>query len=766
MLKYIKYFIIFVIFIVPIYNVAGAGYTCDKKYSSCSKNYYMATSNTNKECNPVSAAGNACLPCPDGYTCAGDTECPIPIPGISFNLNGGNGTAPESITDVSSDNNISLPDGNTTNFYRAGYVLIGWSTNTSATTGSFNYTVPSDYDPSQGIILYAVWQACQSGQYKTSQQKASESCLTPNTGYYASDCQSTNIACISQTICSGSVYCENGLRKNCPTNTTNWTLSTGEGWSNITQCTQTKVATSISNFCESGYIYQNATAEGTWGPTQMDKIKAKPGAFIDRKLNTCTQCSGAVYSNGGTATSCSSCPAQTDGWTRGTGTGWTSYSNCYQTKDATTVSKYCDSGQLKQTASSATAWGEITVSIDFRATRGAYVTETNGTATCEQCEEGYWCAGGPDKPVECPTGTGSPAGSDSPDDCTGECNSITDQEVCLSIPGCDFDAVNKCKLCPSGSYCPGEGIGQQECPAPWVHSAEGSINDTDCYQVCEAKTITGGSLKPDIKNVYYENDCQYNNFKDKNFVTCNNPDDICFGYHFNENDPTEANNACIPNKQSCKPDDTNASSGIKFWLNDESKYGQCYITSCASNYHGNPDGTSTQCETTLYPACDPNQIACSEHLGNCPKSTEFGFGITGLAKWNDKDQVYNYAKCECNTSGEAAGDCGTRNSSCQYLSGTGENTMWGNCTYGNISCQAGCCLETSDSIECSPAPLGYYGSETAGKTVCQLCPAGSTTTTTSAQNINACTITGGSSGTQFCDNNGCFYLPSGINIPY
>ena len=100
-----------------------------------------------------------------------------------------------------------------------------------------------------------------------------------------------------------------------------------------------------------------------------------------------SQCTGATYCSGGVQ---NNCPSQTSGWTRNSGTGWTSYTQCNQTRAATSVSSYCSSGTVKQNATSATTWGTTTVSSTLYAKTGSYVSGT----TCNQCPAGYRCPGG------------------------------------------------------------------------------------------------------------------------------------------------------------------------------------------------------------------------------------------------------------------------------------------------------------------------------------------------------------------------------------
>ena len=121
----------------------SAGYICPdyKKYNWCNEGFYMVASSDSTACAPTPAVGNACRACPTGQNCIGGTICPTVT--ITYNLNGGYGTTPAS-TSCPAGEPCDLNDGETNSFYRAGYVLVGWSTNKTASTGDFtlaaNYT--------------------------------------------------------------------------------------------------------------------------------------------------------------------------------------------------------------------------------------------------------------------------------------------------------------------------------------------------------------------------------------------------------------------------------------------------------------------------------------------------------------------------------------------------------------------------------------------------------------------------------------------------
>ena len=213
--------------------------------------------------------------------------------------------------------------------------------------------------------------------------------VTATGGYIISG---NNTAAATCTQCSGAVWSAGGTATSCsacPAQTSGWTRNSGTGWTAVTQCNQTKTGTAISSYCASGVLKQNATSTTAWGATTIaTALSAKAGSIVNGQ--TCEQCSGAVWSAGGTATSCSACPAQTSGWTRNSGTGWTAVTQCNQTKTGTAISSYCASGVLKQNATSTTAWGATTIATALSAKAGSIV---NGQ-TCEQCSGAVWSAGG------------------------------------------------------------------------------------------------------------------------------------------------------------------------------------------------------------------------------------------------------------------------------------------------------------------------------------------------------------------------------------
>ena len=304
--------------------------------------------------------------------------------------------------------------------------------------------------------------------------------VTANGGYIISG---NNTAAATCSQCSGAVWSAGGTATSCsacPAQTSGWTRNSGTGWTAVTQCNQTK---SVGGNCSAGVLKQNATSATAWGTTTISTpLKAKPGSIVNGQK--CDQCSGAVWSAGGTATSCSACPAQTSGWTRNSGTGWTAVTQCNQTKS---VGGNCSAGVLKQNATSTTAWGSSTISTPLQAKPGYIVSGQ----TCTGCVAGTYSAGG--------TATSCSA-------CTGRTKySAANASACSTVStgyyttGCN-SSNNNCtgqSQCTNGTWC-ASGV-QNQCSSlsgvsvtgGTYTSAAGSSANTACKYTAPNKTITG-----------------------------------------------------------------------------------------------------------------------------------------------------------------------------------------------------------------------------------------------------------------------------------
>ena len=321
---------------------------------------------------------------------------------ITYNLNGGSGTAPAS--SICMTNPCTLNSGNTNSFYRAGYQLVGWSTDPDAEDGSFSITV------SGNTTVYAVWKECPAGTYKDSSWHAidaCQSCPTPSEGF--------------------EYYSESS------------------GATTATACIQTNSITNFDADCSTGIILVHADDNTRWEENgEILFFSANAGRYINVGNNltqinplqfefdggfdfskACEPCSGATYSAGGVVTSCTACPTATSGWTQGTGTGWSGYGQCFEYRNATSISSYCASGQLRRYASSGTTWASTaTEHTTFRADPGAYVSGSGINMTCTQCSGAVYSAGGDvTSCTACPTTTvsgwnqGTGTGWESENDC-------------------------------------------------------------------------------------------------------------------------------------------------------------------------------------------------------------------------------------------------------------------------------------------------------------------------------------------------------------
>ena len=256
----------------------------------------------------------------------------------------------------------------------------------------------------------------------------------PKGKYFASTRNVTygTIASAGCTSCANWTYASSTGSTSCtacPTATDGWTKASGTGWTLYSSCKQTKNATDISSYCTAGVLSQTASSASSWGTASVSTaFEAAPGSIVSGSgaSSTCTQCSGAVFSPGGSATSCTACPAQTSGWTRATGTGWSSYGDCYQTQTPAN----CASGTIKQIGSSTTTWGTSELVTALSANANSYV---NGLAcyTCASKNSTYPnSAGGAIDHTSCYSGTQKRAWSGSQTACskanaTVTCNSCS-----------------------------------------------------------------------------------------------------------------------------------------------------------------------------------------------------------------------------------------------------------------------------------------------------------------------------------------------------
>ncbi len=292
---------------------------------------------------------------------------------------------------------------------------------------------------------------CDAGEYVST---AGGGCVSVGSGYYT-----TSSVTVDQDKTSSRIACSSlsGV------SVTGGTYSSVSPYNAATTCRYTAPAPSVPTYCATKTSNTVSYTGSAWNASTYS-VTAKAGSIVSNNGTasaTCTQCEAGKYSSGGAATSCStcanwtyssagaasctSCPAETSGWTRGTGTGWTSYSSCYQTKAATSVSSYCSAGQLKQVAASASTWGTATISTAFQAKAGAYV---NGQ-TCVQCSAGTYQGTNGSTATSCSVCSGNTYAASSG---ASSCSSCPASYTISGTTAADHDAKSDCKIsCAAGT---------------------------------------------------------------------------------------------------------------------------------------------------------------------------------------------------------------------------------------------------------------------------------------------------------------------------
>lgn len=348
---------------------------------------------------------------------------------------------------------------------------------------------------------YKKYTSCASGYYMTSSSSSTVCNTTAKAGNACRPCSvmGSNYTCSGGTACPklNRVTCSAGyyLKANatscsacggnnyyCPGGTYNVsssaqgrnTVSSGYYSTGGTSTTRTGQSACGGNnyYCSAGVRYTVSSGYYSTGGTSTTRTGQ-------------SQCTGATYCASGVR---NSCPAQTSGWTRNGGTGWTSYTQCNQTRAATSVSSYCSAGQLKQTATSATAWGASTISTAFQAKAGAYV---NGQ-TCSQCAAGDYCTGGTAAPKDCPSGyPNSDAGATAITSCYSNSKSRAwtgSQTPCAKPTGCYSVTCNACSepACSYVAYANSAGTGDGT-----IKSGCSSNNEA-CQQTVNTVTANAG----------------------------------------------------------------------------------------------------------------------------------------------------------------------------------------------------------------------------------------------------------------------------------
>lgn len=388
--------------------------------------------------------------------------------------------------------------------------------------------------------------------------------------------------------------------------------------------------------------------------------------------NNCTgqsQCTGATYCSGGVQ---NSCPAQTAGWTRNSGTGWTTYTQCNQTRAATAVSPYCSAGQLKQNATSATAWGASTISTALSAKAGAYV---NGQ-TCSQCAAGDYCTGGTAAPKDCPSGyPNSAAGAGAITSCysnsksrawTGSqvngavpanCSAVTEWGTC-SKPACSYVAYANSAGTGDGTIKSGCSSNSANCTKPVV-AVSADAGYYDAGTTCSA--CPSGYPNSDDDNEGGITKC-YSNTKSRAWtgsqtacakptgcysVTCNACSEPACSYVAYANSAGTGDgtikSGCSSNNEACQQTVNTVTANAGRYVSGKT------CPACAvGTFQGSNDSTATSCSV-----CSGNTYAASTGMSSCGACPS-GYTISGTAASNHDAKSDCVISCAAGTRVTAA----------------------------------------------------------------------------------------------------------------
>ena len=348
-------------------------------------------------------ASNLCVACTDAtFSPGGDVHsCSACPPGYDANTETGKTSAAE--CQISCDAGTYVATANATcttvgsGYYKAAHMVNYGSTSTRD-------QCPANYrDGAAASSESGCQTSCDAGTYV---KTANAACTAVGSGYY----KAAHMVNYGST--STRDQCPSGYQNSdAGADVINDCYMNVSGGKYVERENATTAATCVAGTYKAAHtVYYGSTSScsACTGRTKYSGAGASACKTVDSGYystgcnasgNNCTgqsQCTGATYCTGGVQ---NSCPAQTSGWTRNGGTGWTSYTQCNQRRTASAISQYCVAGTLRQVAISATEWGETFISEDLEARRGAYVSGQ----TCLLCTEGNYCAGGPTEPQKCPT---------------------------------------------------------------------------------------------------------------------------------------------------------------------------------------------------------------------------------------------------------------------------------------------------------------------------------------------------------------------------
>ena len=463
-------------------NICPSGYECDGGLRCPKSSSVTITLNKNGgsgTCGGTSSTTAGSVSCTPGSSCTlpswNSSTCSMTNGNKIFKGWSTSSTATSGVTTI-------------TPSAAATYYAVWVTPTCSATNGSCSITTPSSNAPRATITCNTGYS--QSGGTNTTTSftvtgsvgatTVSGACsarsYTCSAGQYLNGATCTS--CTSPYYCIGGTWTYNGGaqgRSSCSSlsgvSPSGGTYSSVSPYNASTTCrykAPSKTITGCSTVTSNTVSYN-----GSAWPASTYAVTARGGYIIsgnNTSSATCTQCGAGKYSAGGSATSCSTCANWTyssagassctacldveSGWTKASGTGWTSYASCKETKTGTAISGYCTAGVLTKAQSSASAWGSASITTALKAEAGAYV---NGQ-TCSRCSAGTYQGTDGSTATSCSvcsTNTYSNAGAAS---CTS-CNT-TKGYGNSGTTASSHAGVASCKVtCDAGEYVPTAGGG-------------------------------------------------------------------------------------------------------------------------------------------------------------------------------------------------------------------------------------------------------------------------------------------------------------------
>ncbi len=296
---------------------------------------------------------------------------------VSYDKNGGD-TGPTKTSEIKRETETA--DLNPT-ARKAGWKMIGWNTNKTATKAITSHTVSAD------VTLYAIYEQCKTGEYTDS---VGTSCLACPTGYKDGAPVGTEAECrksvsagyfVEKEKDANAKECANGYYKEAHS--------------------VTYGAKSSCNLCPTGY--QNGTAVDN-KKAQSTCLKNVPAGNFVKNANdaNATGCGTGTYKGAhnvtyGNKSSCTSCPA---GYQAGAGT----------TEEAKCVKSVACGYKVDTAKGAETVCAGGSYSATHTVTYGA-------KSSCTAASTGYYAAQGACSQTQCPDGYRSGAGTSSEGGC-------------------------------------------------------------------------------------------------------------------------------------------------------------------------------------------------------------------------------------------------------------------------------------------------------------------------------------------------------------